>query len=230
MKKALFLSLTLLFFSHFSFAQKKLIKVAAPNLMPFVYEYNNEIKGSLIECLEQYSGEFIFDVTIMPWARAIHEVKMSRFDALMPTLKNEDRQAFLSYPNKQILNLKEDIIVSLNNTPELNFNSRQNFIIGKLRSSPISPELNAKLDDANITLYEVIDYPTLLKMLSLNKLNYFVADEEIITFISQEQNMYDHIKFQRISNSIRNSYLAFSKAFSNQFDVNAIMNNLDCQK
>jgi len=69
------------------------ISIAAPLSAPFAYKDElGKPQGFLFELfalVEQETG-LKTNITIMPWARGMHEVKINRINALMPTVDTEE--------------------------------------------------------------------------------------------------------------------------------------------
>lgn len=209
---------------------KQKLDIVAPEIYPFVFKEQKQIAGSLVKCINNSSTDFNVNITILPWARAIKEVSVGRFDAIMPTLLSEKRKAFLSYPDKPLFKFTDDVLIRNSNTPDIAIKEiPNNTIIGKLRSSPLSPYLKEQLTKQGITFYDVVDYQTLLKLLSVNKIDYFIGKETIILATADNLGLTENIKVKRFSVHSDNVYLAFSKEFANKHDINKIMTSIDCK-
>ncbi len=107
-----FITFLLMIFSIQLFASDKsapdMINIVAPISAPFVFKNEQgEAQGFLVELLslvKQKTG-INTHVSIMPWSRAMLEVKSGHMDALMPTIYTDERAQFLIYQNSLFLNL-----------------------------------------------------------------------------------------------------------------------------
>ena len=222
----------LIIFSFYSHAESTTVNVAAPEIFPFVY-INNEkqVVGLFVDCLNNNTNKnYTFNTIALPWARALEEVKNNRIDALMPAVYTKQRAEFLSYPNNPMIEFFSDILVKKNATSFSTFENakKQNKIIAKVRSKALREDIKARIESSGLTILSIRDTKTALKMLSQNKIDYFVGDPQMIKYTALQANIIDEFSFIKLSDKVSPSFLAFSKNFSKDNDINKIMDNINC--
>jgi ABC-type amino acid transport substrate-binding protein len=214
-------------FSLFAFnGLSKEIKVAAPEIPPFIHVVDGKVSGTLASCMKN-SDKVDIAITVMPWARAVHEVKMGRFDAIMPAIKTPAREQYLTFPEKPVVQFLDDGLVK----SKTQLVQKNKYVIGKLRSSPTSDHVLAKFDQHGIKNYEFfesVDFAALINMLLEHRIDYIMGDLNILKQTARTVNQYNELEFIEVSDNARYSYLAFSKQLFNLPNANLIMESLDC--
>jgi ABC-type amino acid transport substrate-binding protein len=208
------------------------ISVAAPEIFPFVYlNDKQEVVGLFVDCLNNSTNEnYTFKAMVLPWARALEEVKNNRIDALMPAVYTKQRTEFLSYPNKPMIEFFSDILVKKKPASFTTFEEakKQNKLIAKVRSKALREDIKARIESPGLTILNIKDTKTALKMLLQNRIDYFVGDPQMVKYTAQQANMNDEFSFVKLSDKTSPSFLAFSKQFAKNNNINQIMNGLNC--
>jgi ABC-type amino acid transport substrate-binding protein len=228
----LFFIIIIIIFSFSSHAKPTTISVAAPEIFPFVY-VNNEgnVVGLFVECLNNSTNEnYTFKAMVLPWARALEEVKNNRIDAIMPAVYTKQRTEFLSYPNKPMIHFFSDILVKKKSDTFISFEDakKQNKLIAKVRSKALRGDIKARIESSGLTILNIKDTKTALKMISQNRIDYFVGDPQMIKHTARQANMNDEFSFIKLLDETSPSFLAFSKQFAKNNNINQIMNGLNC--
>lgn len=96
-------------------ADKPVITLGTINLPPYIIvNEDRTVTGELIErsraILEQAGYEL--KVVILPWARALKEIKNCSIDAILPTMNIKSRQSFISYPDIPLTHFDVGIVAS----------------------------------------------------------------------------------------------------------------------
>jgi polar amino acid transport system substrate-binding protein len=220
-------------FSFYTHAKPITITVAAPEIFPFVYlNEKQESVGLFVDCLNNSTHKSdSFNVIVLPWARALEEVKNNRIDALMPAVYTKQRTAFLSYPDTPMNEFFSDILVKKTTTPFTTFADakKQNKIIAKVRSKALRDDIKARIESPGLTILNIKDTKTALKMLLQNRIDYFVGDPQMIKYTAQQTNMLDKFSFVELSDKTSPSFLAFSKGFAKNHDINHVMSGIHCK-
>jgi polar amino acid transport system substrate-binding protein len=211
------------------------LTIAAPISDPFVFNDNQGApQGFLVElfALVQQKLELKVNITVMPWARGIHEVKVAHTDALMPTIYTDDRAQFLSYPKSPIIEFntvllkrsQDDIVVD--DLTQLD----KDKTIAKIRGM----SMGKKFDDAEkagqINVIEVRDFDQAIQMLATSRVDLVACIDYISNSSLKRLNLRDKVETLIFSNEKVPAYLAFSKAFSKKHDVDALMHKINTVK
>ena len=207
------------------------ISIAAPLSAPFVYEDElGKPQGLLIELfalVEQQTG-LKTTIAIMPWVRAMHEVKVNRVNALMPAVYTNERAKTFVYPE---LPLVESSTVFLKR-------SEDNIVIGDITQLGTEKtivkvrgmSMGKTFDDAEkaglINVIGVRDDEQAIQMLVASRVDLFASIDYISNFSLRKLNLHDKIDILKFSSEKKPAYLVFSQAFSKQHDVNVIMQKI----
>lgn len=235
MIKSIFIALCFsLCITKFAYASSDKIQVtvASPNIYPFSYlNDKNEVVGFLANCLKNNTEpKYNYNIIVLPWARAIQEIKRARVDAIMPANFTKQRTQFLSYPNKPIVEFLSDVLVTKASVKFTSFENAKenNKIIGKVRSKALAKDVKNIIDAAKLEILNVKDPVTALKMILQNRIDYFIGDPQIIKHITQQENMLNKFSFIQLSDKTSHSFLAFSKPFAKKHNINNLMNEIHC--
>lgn len=209
------------------------VSVAAPEIFPFVY-FNNkqEVVGLFVDCLNNSTNKnYTFKTMIIPWARALKEVKNNRIDALMPTAYNKQRAEYLAYPQTHMFEFLSDVLVKKTSSSFTTFEDaqKQNKIIAKVRSKALREEINTRIQSTGLTILNVKDTKTALRMMLQNRIDYFVGDPQMAKYMAQQEKMINKFSFVTLSDEISLSFLAFSKNFAKKHNINDIMSGIHCK-
>jgi len=208
------------------------ISIAVPISAPFVFKDElGKPQGFLIELfalVERKTG-LKTSITIMPWARAMHEVKVNRIDALMPALYTDERAELFVYPK---LSLTESSTVFLKR-------SQDDIVIGditqlgteKLIVKVRGMSMGKAFDDAErvglINVIGVRDDEQAIQMLVTSRVDLFASIDYISNFSLTKLNLHDKIDILNFSNEKKPSYLVFSQAFAKQHNVDVLMKKIN---
>lgn len=203
------------------------IKIAVPEIPHAIYMEDGKVNGRLVECLKN-NGNVPVQLAMMPWARAIYEVKHGRFDAIMPAIKTEEREQFLTFPNKPLVKTEVNGLVKLKSEP---FSDKNIHIIGKLRSSPLVENVISVLPDFGVKQYELfesVDFDSLVRMLVEGNIDYIIGNLYIIKQSADRLERMDQLDFLSIADTVQLTYLAFSKKLFSQQNADLIMEQINC--
>ncbi|GHB60230.1 amino acid ABC transporter substrate-binding protein [Psychrosphaera saromensis] len=218
--------------SFHSQAKQVEISVAAPEIFPFVYlNDKQEVIGLFVDCLNNSTNEnYTFKAMVLPWARALEEVKHNRIDALMPAAYTKQRAKYLAYPDTPMFKFLSDVLVKKESSSFTSFEEakKQNKLIAKVRSKALREDIKARIESPGLTILNIKDTKTALKMVLQNRIDYFVGDPQMIKYTAQQANMVGEFSFVKLSDKTSPSYLAFSKRFAKNNDIKQIMNGISC--
>jgi len=206
--------------------------IASPSSHPFIYQDKvGELQGVLVELFKQLELESDIKVQIhlIPWARALEEVKNSRYDALMPTMYTKERAEYLVYPEHELISFFDNVMLK-RVEDDFEFTGIEkipdNKVIAKVRSVSLGSEFDRKLSKRNLKIIEVLDTKTAILMLNQGKVDIVFSDYFLALSIIKQENIETNIAIQQLSNKAMPSYLAFSKRFAKHQNVNSVMNEI----
>lgn len=91
-----------------SYADTPVLRVAAVELPPFIYESAQGATGLIVDVLDEASRrtQQPFEVEFMPWTRAMSHMVTGDADAIIPTQFKPERGALLLFPNTPVHTFK----------------------------------------------------------------------------------------------------------------------------
>ena len=211
----------------------KSFNIAAPEIRPFIYlNDKGENDGLLIETIQKLneSGKFNVSVKIMPWARALKEVKDGRFDALMPTVYSAERAVFLSFPNNPLINFYgSEIFKRVDDTFDYQTIALidKNKTLVKVRSTSVGQESEKAFRDASTTFVEVTRLADAFNMLIYGHADLLVADSVIAKTTINQMGINDSVLGFLLSNTEDSSFLAFSNNYAQSENINTLMDEIN---
>ncbi|HPM00993.1 MAG: amino acid ABC transporter substrate-binding protein [Candidatus Cloacimonetes bacterium] len=119
-RKIIFMMLMMTLFSML-WSQNKLTFICE-EYPPYEYTQNKVPKGLDVEIIDRVCKEAKLDYEIQfyPWERCMQMIKEGRADAIFGILKNNERLAFLKYPDKSVSMDKRVLITKKNNPSVIN--------------------------------------------------------------------------------------------------------------
>ena len=233
------IAILFLFFSFSTYASKSLpasISIAAPDISPLVYfNDNNEITGSLVEKLNAFSKRTGIQVSIeiMPWARALTQVKYGKHNALMPTLKSIERERFLIFPKQPLIKFHSSVLIQLKKQAS-EHDSITSLVEGKTlakaRFMLLGDEMDKLFANNKQRVIEVNSVEVAIKMLALGRVDFVATDKGIAQSVIKKLSLNETFTFISINQEASDSYLAFSQKFSDEYDIEALMNAINDNK
>lgn len=216
------------------FANDKTIEfsLATAELPPYVYlDENKQPKGIFIDKLDRVKNEtgMQINILVLPWARAMSEVKNGHIDALMPTLSSEQRKEFLVFPTLAFFTFSDSVLIK---RAEDNFVFKdlssidKDKVIGKTRLVIIDDEFDALVKLGRLSVYETAKLDEALLMLAQRKIDLVASDGTIAISTIKSLSMEKHFKLMPLRANIEGSYIAFSKQFALAHDINHIMETI----
>jgi len=209
------------------------LTIAAPEIRPFIYTNDKgENDGLLIDTIQKLNDteKFKISVEIMPWARALKEVKNGRFDALMPTVYSPERATFLSFPKKPLINFYGSEIFKRMND-DFVYQSipliDKNKILVKVRSTSISRESETAFREASITFVGATRLEDAFNMLLYGHADLLVADSVIAKATINQMGINNSVIGFLLTNTADSAFLAFSNKYAESQNINALMDEIN---
>lgn len=217
--------------SNYSYAMAKVlpkrVTVAAPEIPPLVYKQSDGTNaGWLVEKLKkaEQQSNIVFEITILPWARALKLVELGHFDAIMPALKTKERQTYLTYPSDDIIRLEDSVIIKkVDSQFNTDGKSLKSTTLAKARSMVLGDDIDGFIKDNGIEVIELTTVEDALNMLDKGRVDLVAADAFIAQSLMNKLKVQHQFEVFKTSQSASSSYLAFSMLFSSRYDVNQLM-------
>lgn len=203
--------------------------LATAEAPPYVYlDENNEIKGSLINILErvQKNTALKIEILVMPWARALSEVKQNRIDAIMPTLWSEERASYLEYPDLPFYSGGKSVLIK-RASDDFEFTELSKIpskkIIGKIRLVVINAAFDSLVNQGRLRIYETPKLDQALLMLAQKKIDLVASEGGIAATTIKNLGLEGSFKTYSLHVDSTTGYMAFSRDFAAKHDINRIM-------
>ncbi len=208
------------------------ISIATPEIKPYAYlTKSGENKGSFIHYLDKVGAaeNINFKISIMPWARAIEEVKKGRINALLPTMYKKNRERFLVYPQLPFGYFDRDVLLKRKDDPfDIGHpdQGKMNRVLAKVRSMEVNPNFEVLASSPNITTFQARDVASALRMLEQKRIDLFITDQHIAFNTIDSLEIGDNLSAITLPGAGAPIYLAFSKAFAQTNDVDKLMTRI----
>jgi polar amino acid transport system substrate-binding protein len=203
--------------------------LATAELPPYVYtDKDKKIKGLFIDMLEQVQKDTAINIKvfIMPWGRAVNEVKKGRIDAIMPTLWSAERAQFLVYPQQSFYTFSESVLIK-RIEDDFVFTHLSAIgsdkLIGKTRLVLIDEDFDKLVKQGKLKVYETTKLDEALLMLAQGKVDLVASDGDIALTTIKKLELDKRFTLFPLRQSTSPSFMAFSKQFAAMYDVNKIM-------
>lgn len=203
--------------------------LATTELPPYVtLDENREIAGLFIDMLNkvQERTALKINIFIMPWGRAINEVKKGNIDAIMPALWSKERAEYLAYPTLPFYNFSQSVLIK---RVEDNFkftNLRDidpQKVIGKIRSVMVDNEFDKLVSQGKLSIYETNQLDQALLMLAQKKVDFVASDGDIALSTIKQLELNQRFILFPMHEKAPPSFIAFSRQFADKHDINKIM-------
>jgi len=209
--------------------QQLTFTIAAPDSPPFIYndEHGNH-QGLWVELFKLLEKEHHIKVSfqILPWARALQEVKIGRIDALIPAIFNKERSQYLAYPEQSLIEFLGNVLLKRKGDPfkfkSIDQISRKKVIV-RVRSMSLRSEFDSAFKKGQLNVIDVLDTDTAILMLHQGKVDLMLSNYYVAISALKRIGVENNIEIVKISNEVKPSYIVFSRKFSEKNDINALM-------
>jgi polar amino acid transport system substrate-binding protein len=197
-------------------AELRLVSLSYP---PYVFLDSGKPSGMAVDIAAEIfrrAGQEI-KIEVMPWARALDEVKSGAADAIFPIAKNAEREAFLDYPTNVFVSqtialyAKKDAAVSFSGDLAALAAAK----IGIVNQMSYGGKVDAVIKSGTLTnLDRSNDSNTNMQKLIGGRFELMPSNRAVAAFIAKKNGMTQEIK--ELSPEIESiaTYIAFAKARS----------------
>lgn len=190
--------------------EQNVLTITAPPSI-WAFQNGNELEGPVIDILQEIFSDYNIQVStrILPWARAIEQVKNGDIDAIAVIFYTDQRAEFLQFTDPYI-DVPTAVFVSKGN--EFNYRAIAD-LQGKtglvMRGDSISAEFESYRH--KLTLSEVAGYDQAVKMLVNGRADYAIAAKYGFLSMIHKEGFSGNIESLPHAVSTRNLHMAFSK-------------------
>ncbi|MFT5674948.1 MAG: polar amino acid transport system substrate-binding protein [Paraglaciecola sp.] len=210
------------------FAEKLHFTIATPINPPFYYlDDQNNPQGVILELfsLVETQADIKIDVLPMPWARALTEVKSGNINALLGARHSKEREEDLFFPNTPFINFKTLLFKRTDNDIDLNDvnNPLSELSIAAVRSMQLNEYFYDIMAQGKNNVVEVVDFNSAIKMLNFERVDLVVGIDYFGQFLIRQMGLEKEISVMTYLEDQTPAYIAFSKEYASQYNVNEIM-------
>jgi len=206
--------------------------VAGLVFAPYIIkEDSGEVRGIVVDIVREVGRRTGLSVefSITNWARALQSAKSGDVDALIPTMKSDDRKVFFHYPNQQLLNL--DMVLVKQKGREIKFDgsmaSLKGYIITRVRKGRVSPAFDQARENGAISVEGRNTHDLSIKGVAYGRVDLAATDRYIAAWSSQKLDIADKIELIKPVLGSVPVYLALSKARISNEQLKSIDNALN---
>ncbi|MGS2720761.1 substrate-binding periplasmic protein [Paraglaciecola aestuariivivens] len=203
--------------------------LATAQLPPYVFvDENQQVKGQLVDKLKQAQRQtgLKIDILVMPWGRALNEVKNNRIDAIMPALWSQERADFLVFPEQAFYALDPSVLIKRkqDNFTYSNLTAiPKHKVIGKARLVMVDKTFDTLVKQGRLSVYQTTHLDEALLMLQQQKIDLVASESNIALTTIKNLGLEGQFTLYPIEQVVPASYIAFSSSFAKNHDINAIM-------
>jgi polar amino acid transport system substrate-binding protein len=210
------------------FSEEIRFTIATPSIPPFYYLDDEKNPQGVIHTLfflVESQTDIKIDIVIMPWARALKEVQNGKIDALLGARYSEERALFLVYPNTPIMTFKTLLFKRKDDNIDLNDvnNPLLELTIATVRSMQLNEPFYNMMTQGKNRVIEVVDFNSAIKMLNMKRIDLVVGNEFIGESLIKQMGFQEKIAVMTYLEHETPVYIAFSKEYAAQHNVNEIM-------
>jgi len=183
---------------------------------PYAYKENGQVKGIAVKIVAEAFKrlDLPITITVLPWARALHQIKNGDADAIFTLFKKPEREVFADYSNEILISQIVSLYVNKHSKIEFTGDLRQlnSYSFGLVRKVSYGQIFDDALEDKIITnVVRSNDAQQSFKMLFSNRVNIVAINKYGALNILKRSNKLNNIK--ELKPALQNipSYIAFSK-------------------
>ena len=183
---------------------------------PYAYKENGQVKGIAVEIVTEAFKRLNLPITItvLPWARALHQIKNGDADAIFTLFKKPEREVFADYSNEVLVPQIVSLYVNKHSTIKFTGDLKQlkPYSFGLVRKVSYGQIFDRALKENILTnVVRSNDAQQSFKMLFSNRIDIVAINKYGALDILQHSNKLNDIK--KLKPDLQNipSYIAFSK-------------------
>ncbi|WP_339720047.1 transporter substrate-binding domain-containing protein [uncultured Paraglaciecola sp.] len=228
MHKLLYIFL-LIGFSQQAKELPKEFTLATAEIPPYVtVSQNKQIEGLFIDKLNEFqkNTKIKIHIFVMPWARAVNEVKKGKMDAILPALWSKERSEYMAYPTLPFFTFSQSVLIkrvednfTFTNLHTINAQK----IIGKTRSMLLDQDFDKLVKQGKLSIYETNKLEQALFMMLQGKVDLVASDGDIALSAIKQLRLENRFILLPMHEVSPPSFMAFSRPFAEKHDINQFM-------
>jgi len=210
-----------------SIQEERILHIATLPWEPFMYEEDGESKGIAVDIMDRAMQNLNvdYDLTLIPWSRALKMAKFGEIDAVLGATHKEDRESYIAYTQEQLAYGRKEVIpeayllkvdyvffIRKINKGILEFKSidqvvLDGYIVGVNQDFSYTPKIN----NAHWNTVVHFDEKGSFKALQNDEMDVFLANREVGLGVLNEIGLSDEIACIDIPVDTSYLFLVFSK-------------------
>lgn len=183
-----FLILILILLLPLKLAAAEKIVIASLEIPPYVIaESPASPQGILVELIKYVARDANVEVdfVVLPWARALADTKMGAYDAIIPTMRNNERDAFLNF--YQPIITFEISLFSLKGQPKYGGHlvELKNKFVARILGQSGGENFDKYIKDNNIDLFETHSFKQSLETLIARRSDFALLPKLVGQYIKK---------------------------------------------
>lgn len=215
--RSIILATLLIFIPNFTIADdKKEIIISGLSFPPYIIASETGPPSGIIvdlvtKALTSLNYSVKFEIT--NWARAYNSVKIGAVDGIIPTIKSKDRETFLSFPVKPLLNLEMILLTAKGSEVDYDGSiaSLRPYQLGKVRKARVSPAFDKAIEQGKINVDERTDFNLLVSAAAYKRLDAVAMDRLLAIWIAKKKGVENLLKTLEPPLASAPVYLAMNK-------------------
>jgi polar amino acid transport system substrate-binding protein len=208
--------LLLLFALRAAAAEEPPLIIDSPESHPYAWREDGQMKGLFHDLVTEAfrRANRKVEIRLIPWARAMEEVRQGRADGMFVLYKTPERERDFAFPDEPLTELRERIFVRRNArfdymTDFSNFDGRR---VGMLNYTVHGDKLSQALELRRIVAkIQASSYESLVDMLASNRLDLAIGVDDAIIDAVLNRGLADKIReIQQVVDTIP-AYLVFAR-------------------
>lgn len=178
-------------------------------------EAKSGVGVDLLNAIFERLYDIELSIPMVPWNRALQEVKRGKKDGIAILLKTPEREEYMDYTN-EVFRSYSTVWYSANSFPEgfdwQNHADFKHYSIGGVRGHSYGNELDRMIGEGSLTVIEVSSPRQLFAMLAKGRIQLALADRLVGAYFAEEQAAAG-ARLQAVKKpvAVEIYYIAFSK-------------------
>lgn len=200
-----------------SWADLPVITVSGLAVEPYIIKGEDSKKpsGIIIDIVNGVMSRLDYqpDYDITVWARAYNDVAKGYKQALIPTMKTEERERLFWYPEESLLSLQMSLFKSKGENVVWNGHlaSLQGATVAVVRGAKISPEFDQAMGSGLFKVEKRTDFNLVMKAVAAKRANYGASDQLIGLWAAKRSGISSNVEVALPYLAEVPVYIAFSK-------------------
>jgi polar amino acid transport system substrate-binding protein len=195
---------------------------------PIQLRVGDQVKGIAIDLVQEVFARMDqpFDIHLLPFPRALNMVQKGQADGILTIVKNQEREAYLTFTSEALLDQEAVLIVRKNDPVEYqgDFNVLNDYTFGVISQATYGKKYEEAVTNGVITNFEYVhEYQQSIKMLISGRIDVMIGPRLTLLYGLQQLGYRDKVRILYPPIEIVPTYIAFtgtnySPEFLQRFD------------